>query len=258
MEKQQQPNAVMAQDANKAKTTFQVAGQDVTLSYDIVRRFLTKGDGEVTDSDLTQFISVCKYNQLNPFLNEAFLVKFKGSPAQMIVSKEAFMKRAEASEHYEGFQGGVIIERNGEYMELEGSFYLASDKLLGAWCKVYRDDRKWPVVSRVRLSEYSTGKSTWVNKPGTMITKVAKVQALREAFPAQLGAMYVQEESDVKDVEFEDVTTKVAGEIAQNANRETVAFGPEAEQPEQQPEAEPVAAKPNPEPAPKQQRVPGF
>ena len=30
--------------------------------------------------------------------------------------------------------------------------------------------------------------------PGTMISKVAKVQALREAFPAQLGAMYTQEE----------------------------------------------------------------
>ena len=257
MENQQNANAVMAQDANKAKTTFQVAGQDVTLSYDIVRKFLTRGDGELTDSDITQFISICKYNQLNPFLNEAFLVKFKGSTAQMIVSKEAFMKRAEASEHYEGFQGGVIIERNGEYIETEGSFYLPTDKLLGAWCKVYRDDRKWPVVSRVRLSEYSTGKSTWANKPGTMITKVAKVQALREAFPAQLGAMYVQEESDVKDVPYEDVTAKVAGEIAQNANKGTLSFEPEAEQPEAEPE--PVAAaKPTPEPAPKQQRVPGF
>ena len=37
----------------------------------------------------------------------------------------------------------------------------------------------------------------------TMIAKVAKVQALREAFPAQLGAMYTQEEK-VVDVSYEE------------------------------------------------------
>lgn len=41
-----------------------------------------------------------------------------------------------------------------------------------------------------------------------MISKIAKVQALREAFPAQLGAMYTQEEQEVKFTEYEDVTDK--------------------------------------------------
>ena len=103
---------------------YQVAGQDVKLSYQIVRDFLTKGGGNVSDQDLTQFISICKYNQLNPFLNEAYLVKFGSTPAQMIVSKEALMKRADACDNYEGIQAGVIVLRNNEQVELEGCFYL--------------------------------------------------------------------------------------------------------------------------------------
>ena len=42
-----------------------------------------------------------------------------------------------------------------------------------------------------------------------MITKVAKVQALREAFPAQLGAMYTSEEQGVVDIEAEVTSRKV-------------------------------------------------
>ncbi len=94
---------------NKGLIEYKVAGENVKLSYDIVRNFLTKGNGQVSDQDLVQFISICKYNQLNPFLNEAYLVKFGQQPAQMIVSKEALMKRAEACETYEGFKAGCSV-----------------------------------------------------------------------------------------------------------------------------------------------------
>ena len=199
---------------------YQVAGQDVKLSYNIVRNFLTKGEGAVTDQDLTQFISICKYNQLNPFLNEAYLVKFGNKPAQMIVSKEALMKRAEACETYEGIQAGVIVMRGSEAIELEGCFYLPGDKLVGGWAKVYRSDKKFPFVAKVRFEEYNKGQSTWNDKPTTMIRKVAEVQALREAFPTQLGAMYTAEEQGVRtiDANAEDVTEQIKA----NANKSTL------------------------------------
>ena len=175
-------------------TVYKVAGEEVTLSRQIVRNYLTKGNGNVTDQDLVQFISICKYNQLNPFLNEAYLVKFGDKPAQMIVSKEALMKRAEGCKEYKGYKAGVIVLRNGEQIELEGTFYLPGDQLVGGWANVYRSDRDYPAVSKVRLQEYDKKQSSWNSMPGTMISKVAKVQALREAFPAQLGAMYTEEE----------------------------------------------------------------
>lgn len=208
------------EDRERGLITYQVAGQDVKLSYNIVRNFLTKGNGQVSDQDLTQFISICKYNQLNPFLNEAYLVKFGQQPAQMIVSKEALMKRAEACDTYEGIQAGVIVLRGNEAIELEGCFYMPGDKLVGGWAKVYRSDKKYPFVAKVRFEEYNKGQSTWNEKPTTMIRKVAEVQALREAFPTQLGAMYTAEEQSVQvvDAHAEYVTNHIKAE----ANKTTL------------------------------------
>ena len=91
---------VAKQEEKSPKVTYNVAGQDITLTYKIIRDYLTKGNGQVSDQDLMQFMSICKFNQLNPFLNEAYLIKFGSQPAQMIVSKEALMKRAEANDKY--------------------------------------------------------------------------------------------------------------------------------------------------------------
>lgn len=206
----QQLETQQSSTKSKGEVIYQVAGQDVKLSYQIVRDFLTKGNGQVTDQDLVQFISICKYNQLNPFLNEAYLVKFGQQPAQMIVSKEALQKRAEACESYEGFKAGIIVMRNSEFVEIEGCFSLPNDKLVGGWAEVHRSDRKFPTVSKVTLNEYDKKQSTWNEKPSTMIRKVAIVQALREAFPTQLGAMYTAEEQNVKveDISYVDVTPK--------------------------------------------------
>ncbi len=205
------------QVSDKDVVTYEVAGQEVKLSYSIVRKYLTKGNADVTDQELVQFISVCKFNKLNPFLNEAYLIKFKSARgdgnAQMVVSKEAFFKRAEASEQYDGIESGIIVLRGDNVVELEGCFRQAKDVLLGGWAKVYRKDRRMPTVSKVNLSEYDKGNSIWNEKKATMINKIAKVQALREAFPSQLGAMYAKEETtaleqqakQVKDVDCEEV-----------------------------------------------------
>ena len=237
--KQQQPkvevkqqSAVQPQPQQQAKlqvtdkdiVTYEVAGQEVKLSYSIVRKYLTKGNADVTDQELVQFISVCKFNKLNPFLNEAYLIKFKSARgdgnAQMVVSKEAFFKRAEASEQYDGIEAGIIVLRGDNVVELEGCFRQAKDVLLGGWAKVYRKDRRMPTVSKVNLSEYDKGNSIWNEKKATMICKIAKVQALREAFPSQLGAMYTKEESvaieqqakQVKDVDCEEVDTNAGAD----------------------------------------------
>ena len=234
---------------DKGTVVYQVAGQDVKLSYQIVRDFLTKGNGNVTDQDLVQFISICKYNQLNPFLNEAYLVKFGDKPAQIITSKEALMKRADACEQYEGFQGGVIVLRDDEEVELEGTFYRSTDELVGGWAKVYRSDRKFPFVARVRLDEYDKKQSTWNEKKSTMITKVAKVQALREAFPAQLGAMYSQEEqSSTEDAEY-SVVDRVKNEISKNANAQVMEMPAQEVKEEEKTSAPKAAPKATPKEA---------
>jgi len=229
-----------------AVTKFDVAGNEVKLSAQNVRNMLVRSKTPelVSDSDIYQFIALCKFQKLNPFLNEAYLTKYKDYPAQIVISKEAYFKRADEAPSYDGIEAGVIVMRGEEVLELEGAFFLDTDILVGGWAKVYRTDRRRPVTARVKLSEYDTGQSLWLAKKSTMIAKVAKVQALREAFPTQLGAMYTHEEVTIETT-YEDVTNKVEREKLEQANTQPIDL-PKAEQakPEPEPKAE---TKPKPE-----------
>ncbi|KYH35866.1 RecT family protein [Clostridium tepidiprofundi DSM 19306] len=206
----------MANELMTKECSFIVNGEEVKLTGNTVKKYLTKGNDTVTDQEVVMFINLCRYQKLNPFLNEAYLVKFKGSPAQIITSKEAYMKKAEANHNFDGMRAGLIVQRGNDIIEVEGSFTLKGDILLGAWAEVYRKDRKYPYVSKVSFEEYNRGQSTWKKMPKTMIRKVAIVQALREAFPVDLGALYMEEETNaVVDVAVEN---EVQEEINEKAN----------------------------------------
>ncbi|EAH0733586.1 phage recombination protein Bet [Listeria monocytogenes] len=204
-------------------TVFEVNGEEVKLSGNIIKQYLVSGDAEVTDQEVIMFLQLCKYQKLNPFLNEAYLVKFtnkngKDKPAQIIVSKEAFMKRAETHEQYDGFEAGIIVERNGEVVEIEGAVSLDKDKLLGGWAKVFRKDRSRPVSVRISEKEFNKRQSTWNAMPLTMMRKTAVVNAMREAFPDNLGAMYTEEEQGTTP----SIERNVQEEISANANSEVL------------------------------------
>ena len=205
------------------QVTYEVNGNEIKLNMNYVRMNLVSGDNDakksVTNAEVINFMMMAQHNKLDPFLNEAYLVKFGSKPAQMIVSKEAFMKRAEANENYEGFEAGVIVLRNNELVEQKGSLTLPTDKLIGGWAKVYRNDRRVPIESQISLAEFNKNQSTWKTMPATMIRKTAIVNALREAFPQALGAMYTEEDRDVKNIEAEEVKTeqeKIADNVLDN------------------------------------------
>ena len=186
--------------------TYSVAGQELKLNANIVRQYLvhsSKGT-VITDGEIVNFISLCKYNALNPFIGEAYLVKY-GDTAQMVVSEVAFLKRADACPDYNGITSGLVVQRGDEVIDLPGAVKKAEDVLLGAWATVYRKDRDNPSSARVLFSEYNKSQSTWKTMPCTMIVKVAKVHALREAFPTQLGALYTKEEQNIIEGDFEEV-----------------------------------------------------
>jgi len=206
-EKQQITNAVVKSNINQV--TYQANGEDIFLDPSTIKNYLTSGSADITVQEAVLFMNLCKFQKLNPFLKEAYLVKYsKDKPADMIVGKEAFMKRAEEHEKYEGYKAGLIISRNNEVIEIEGSFTMKNDVLLGGWAEVYRSDRKHPSIAKVGFEEYNTSKSTWAQKPKTMIRKVALVQALREAFPQNLGGMYIEEETSYEFVPDQSPTEK--------------------------------------------------
>lgn len=207
----------MSKEILTKPVSYQVNGQEVNLTGGMVKSYLTRGNETVTDQEIVMFINLCRYQKLNPFLNEAYLVKFKGAPAQIITSKEAYMKRAFEHPKFDGLKAGIIIKRGDEVMELEGSFSLPGDILLGGWAEVYVKDKSHPYVTKINVEEYSKGQATWKAMPKTMIRKTALVHALREAFPENLGTLYTDDEEIDKTVEDE-----VAIEIEQNANKQVI------------------------------------
>ncbi len=169
----------------------------VRLTPSIVRKYLAVGQASnIKDSEITLFMAMCKFNQLNPFLREAWLIKY-GDTTQMVVSKEAFVKRAEDSPDLLDWQAGIIVWDKEEKRFYDTSGLIPpSTELIGAWCKVSRKTRP-EFRLEVNLDEYlGSNQQMWgiKGKRATMIRKVAIAQALREAFPSRTKRMYIPDE----------------------------------------------------------------
>lgn len=145
-----------------------------------------------------QFLRMCEAGGLNPWVRDAFLVGYETNGVatwSLITSIQALLKRSESNPNFDGIMAGVIVQTaNGDVVDREGAFKLNGDKILGAWAKVLRKDRKIPFVSRINFEVFDQGHSRWRKDPGGMIVKCAKAAALRDAFPGQIGGCYLDEE----------------------------------------------------------------
>lgn len=152
---------------------------------------------QASPQELQTLLAMVKNRNLNPFTKEVYFIKYGNNPAQIVVSKDAFMKRAEQNPNYDGFESGVIYEnQTGELKSKKGVILPKNCKLVGGWCEVYRKDRSRPVYREVELSAYNTGKNWWQKAPGQMIEKVAIVAAVRDTFSEDVGGLYTSDEME--------------------------------------------------------------
>ncbi len=215
----------MAENKEFGLVEYEANGEMVKLSPSMIRKYLVSGGGAVSDQEVMMFLTLCKYQHLNPFLREAYLIKFGSSdPATIVTGKDVFTKRADANPNYKGKKAGIIVlKENGTVEEREGTMVLPNEKLVGGWATVFINNKE-PEYQAVSFEEYAGRKkdgtlnSQWAKKPATMIRKVAVVQALREAFPDRFQGMYTQEEfAEVSDIKL-DTEKIVEMEIEENAN----------------------------------------
>lgn len=160
------------------------------LNVETVKNYLVRGNGDITDQETLMFIELCKAQHLNPFINEAYLIKFGSQPAQIVTGKDVFVKRAYKNPNFEGMKAGIVVLSNGEMKYREGSLKAPKEQLIGGWCEVYVKNMKFPIRSEVSLEEYSKSQATWKQMPCVMVRKCAMVTALREAFPEDLQGLY--------------------------------------------------------------------
>ena len=190
-----------------------ISGADVELSIAEIKKTICP---KATDQEAGNFLRLCQYMGLNPFVNDAYLIKYGDGPASMVVGKDAFTKRADAHPQFAGIESGVVIQRgDSEPTHRKGTLVLAGEVIVGGWAKVARNDRKLDVETTVSFNEFSTGRAMWNKMPGTMIEKVAIVKSLRTAFPATFSGLYDQAEMGIdmsQDLEPEVKTVQVGAD----------------------------------------------
>lgn len=199
---------------------YKCGEETVKLSPTIIRNYLVNGNGNVTDQEVVMFLNLCRFQHLNPFLREAYLIKFGNKPATIVTGKDAITKRAMRNPKFSGQQAGVVIyhPESGELEYRNGSLLLPNEQLAGGWAKVYVKGYEVPIEAAVSYQEYvgltndGVVNSQWSKKPATMIRKVALVQALREAFPEDLGGLYASEEMNI---DLDETATSAPVEIPQ-------------------------------------------
>jgi phage recombination protein Bet len=221
--------------ATKNEVTYQANGENVKLSPATVKQYLVSGGGAVSDQEVVMFMSLCRYQHLNPFLREAYLVKYGNSPATILTGKDVFLKRANRNPNFRGLKAGIMVQdkNTGDVIEREGTFYLPTEDVVGGYANVYVKDRE-PYCATVAFSEYAGRKgngelnSQWATKPATMIRKVALVQALREAFPEDFAALYAPEEVADVNAAALDETPVIVPQTVEPQPQPTPAEAPKA------------------------------
>lgn len=194
-------NISMIEPGDKNLVKIETDQGQITLSPSTVRKYLVQGNGAITDQEIAYFLALCKFQRLNPWNRDVYLVKYGTMPATMVVGKDAFLKRAMKTPECKGFRAGVIClcNESKEVIHTEG-FCPPDCKLIGGWAEVHKENWIFPLKIEVSLQEY-IGKTKdgmpnkmWTEKPATMIRKVALVQALRESFPESFSGLYSVEE----------------------------------------------------------------
>jgi phage recombination protein Bet len=253
----------------------------IELTADTVHRYVNQ---HANPQEIALFLNQCVMFGLNPFKREIYLIKYKpNEPATFVVGYESYLKRADRTGLWMGMESGTTDGPDGQPIT--------------AWVKVYRRGWDKPLFHEVYFNEYcqykdevvwengqsrKTGKKVrtrfWAEKPRTMLKKVAIAQAIRMAFPDEMGGMpYIAEEridepdklataEIVPDAEYERMKAKPLG-------RPRDEFDPPDETPGNAPKTAPPAtpapsaapaadrpatAKPAPNPAnPPARRGPG-
>ena len=191
-----------AEQESKMLVSYKIGETEIKLTPKIVQEYIVGSNVNITNQEFKMFTELCKVRKLNPFLKEAYLIKFGNQPATIVVGKDAILKRAILHPQFDGRkQGIVVLKDSGEVEERNGTFKLQGEKLVGGWAKIYRKDWAYPVYVTVSFDEVAQKKNdgslnaNWSSKGATMVEKVALVRGLREAFVEDLGGMIDEDEA---------------------------------------------------------------
>lgn len=164
-----------------------------------IKNNLAKG---ATDEELKFFIAVCSRTGLDPFLRQIYWVErydpqLERKIGTIQVGIDGYRAMASSTGLYDGQDAPQWCGPDGRWVEL----WLEDGPPFAARVAVYRKDVGRPIVGLVRYSAFVQKKKggepnkMWATMPAEMLAKCAEAQALRKAFPKDLGGITTTEEA---------------------------------------------------------------
>lgn len=206
----------MNQLARVEPTALAAAGDWGREKLDLIKR--TVCPQGIPDHEFALFVEQCKRSGLDPLIKQAFCVKRR----QNIGSRESpkwidkyefqpaeagMLARAEEFPDFRGITAAAVhandtIEIDSGAGHVAHRFVPGKERgaVIGAWAKIERQDRM-PLVVWLNVEDYRQKSAMWDRLTATMITKCARVAALRVAFPGAFGGLYIREEMPAEEYE---------------------------------------------------------
>lgn len=152
---------------------------------------------DLTNKEFALFVGMGRSLGANPFMREIWAVKYGNQNAQIFLGRDFYRRKAQEQPTYNGHQVDAVYS-NDEFKMVNGKpehSYSLGERggIMGAYCVVHVEGRE-PFFNYVEFDEYDTGRSTWSDKPATMIKKVAEAQSLRASFQGIFQGTYDESE----------------------------------------------------------------
>lgn len=177
--------------------------------------------------ELAVFLHSCKSLGLDPLLRQAYWIRRKGKGA-LQVGIDGFRAIAESSGTYAGaeaieYRGSIEWTYKGKPLVMPELARATIWKLVGGHKSAFIGEAYWTeFVPRGDDEAFM-----WSRMPKHMLGKCAEAQALRRAFPAQLGSMALSTDADTDAHDTDDQAERQR----RNARRYDEIFTPEDERP---------------------------
>lgn len=197
----------MTEIARRPAGALAIGADQTTWNQDQLAALESLGiDRSVTSADLQVYLAFCQRVKLSPFHKQTYLLKFAGK-WQPLTARDGLRVIAERTGAY---RGATPLQWCGPDLQWT-DVWISQDPPVAARAGIWRDGYAEP-VTRVALwaerARYqSNGKlmPTWSQMPSLMLAKVAECDALRAAFPNDLGSVFSIDELG------EPSVTKLAG-----------------------------------------------
>ena len=75
------------------------SGEKINLTFNVVKTLFAGGEN-ITELEFRNFFQICKVYKANPYIREAYIVKYGNQPATIVLDYKVLQQRAESNPNF--------------------------------------------------------------------------------------------------------------------------------------------------------------